>query len=219
MKLNTYTVEVLEIQEPGDHLDPIRVIFRPVMHEKYSQGEVIVTCYDRAWKTWFGNMGSVHDTSLQDFVRTCEPGYLANRLAESAGSSPGGKRRSRDEKYLLRIVHAIRSALVMQHSAELDAARERVQASGAPQLADLLAAIPGPAHKRGLTAVVRDLQVGERVEIPRAWEKAVTSTAKRLGITLTMRRLGASETTTLWRGQDPAPVPTPDPAPADCPAP
>jgi hypothetical protein len=122
MKLSNYTVSLLEIQEPGDRLDPIRVIFRPVPDEQYSKGEVIVTCYDRiwtcgdrAWKTWFGNMGG---ESLQDFVRTCNPGYLANRLAESAGSRPDGKRRERDEEYLLKIVKAIQSALTEQHAAK-----------------------------------------------------------------------------------------------------
>lgn len=141
MKLSSYTVEVLEIQEPGDRLDPIRVIFRPVPDPRYSQGEVIVTCYDRVWKTWFGNM--VDDT-LKHFVQTCVPGYLANRLAESAGSKLDGKHRARDEAYLLKVVTVIQAALVQQHAADLDVARKRVAASNAPTLVDLLV-IPPPA--------------------------------------------------------------------------
>lgn len=206
MKLSTYTAEVLEIQEPGDRLDPIRVIFRPVPHATYSQGEVIVTCWDRtwtsgdrAWKTWFGNMGDVNDTTLQDFIRTCNPGYLANRLAESAGSKVDGKRRARDEEYLLKIVTVIQASLKQQHDAGL--ADAKAKATG-----EAMAAIPPPAHKAGLTAAVRNLQVGEWVEVPRAWEKAVTSTAQRLGITLSARRLGKVDTTTIYRDADPAPA-------------
>lgn len=200
MKLATSQLDMLLITECPDRLDPIRVYLQPSVDRGMQQGSIIVTCFGRAWTTWFGNIG---DQPLDEFVERCNPGYLANRLVQSTDVSCGSRQFSRDEKYVLRIVQVVQAALKQRHADELAAARQRVLASNAPTLGELLSAIPPRAHKSGLTAAVRGLKVGESVEVPRSWEKAITSTALRLGIRLTARRLGKPDTTTVYRDADP----------------
>ena len=60
------------------------------------------------------------------------------------------------------------------------------------------------AHKDGsflgVTDALRELRkVGDAKEVPLRWERAIHGTAKRLGISVTTRRLGSTESVTVYR--------------------
>lgn len=58
----------------------------------------------------------------------------------------------------------------------------------------------GTGRTVGVTAALRTLnEVGSFVEVPRAWETVLHVTAARIGITVTTRRLGSTDTTTVYR--------------------
>lgn len=112
MRVIPFQVECILIEgvkrRPGlGELDPIRVYLRAIPHPTYSQGEVIVTCYDRAWKTYFGNMGQ---ESLAEFITTSDAGYLANRLLASAPRDEDGDDGPHEE-YVTDIVKAVQAGL------------------------------------------------------------------------------------------------------------
>lgn len=90
------TVELMRITSPG--LDPISVIFQDF---EIGKGKVFIECCGRAWSAYWGAMG---DSTIRQFFMLCGEYYLANCLMN--GWSVGC-----DEKYVTRIVAAVREAL------------------------------------------------------------------------------------------------------------
>jgi hypothetical protein len=66
-------------------------------------GRLIVECYGSAWSAYWGAMG---DRTIAEFLRDCDPEYVAGKLYPS-----NARRNKSDEAYLVRIVEAVMSAL------------------------------------------------------------------------------------------------------------
>ncbi|WP_257311146.1 hypothetical protein [Geothrix fuzhouensis] len=58
----------------ADRLDPVRVIFHDIAP---GQGYLIVTCYNRAWTTYWGGMSG---KTVREFVSGCDADYVARNL-------------------------------------------------------------------------------------------------------------------------------------------
>ncbi len=58
----------------ADRLDPVCVIFHDIAP---GQGFLIVTCYNRAWTTYWGGMSG---KTVRAFVAGVNPNYLAKHL-------------------------------------------------------------------------------------------------------------------------------------------
>lgn len=61
-------------------LDPIAVIL--IDHSK-GQGSIIITCFGKAWTTFWAGMG---DRCVSDFVLSCDEYYLAKNLSDVSSS-------------------------------------------------------------------------------------------------------------------------------------
>ena len=89
-------------------LDPIRVITEDIGP---GQGSIAVTCYGRAWTTYWGGMGN---KNVVAFFKTCDTHYLVGCLVR--GMTPGLKRHKADDgHYLGRIVEAVRAAFAQEN--------------------------------------------------------------------------------------------------------
>lgn len=51
----------------------------------------------------------------------------------------------------------------------------------------------------GISEALRALNIGESKQMPIAWENCLCAVAQRIGIKITSRRLGSTETVTVWR--------------------
>lgn len=91
---------VLEIPSSGA-LDAITVFWENISDGK---GSVVITCWGSAWTCYWGGMGT---ESIQEFFRTRSTSYLAEKL----GNTQWLKQTKAHEKYLSRIIDAIKSAL------------------------------------------------------------------------------------------------------------
>lgn len=56
-----------------------------------------------------------------------------------------------------------------------------------------------PGRYKGMAEFLRSLQVGENKPCPRKWENSLHGAAERIGISIVTRRLGATDTTMVWR--------------------
>lgn len=93
-------IELLVI--PGTAtLDTVQVYWRNIGPGK---GEVTVTCWGSAWTCYFGGMG---DKTIQEFVRSCDIGYLVSKL----GYTKWLKQRKTHDQYLGRVISAIKGYL------------------------------------------------------------------------------------------------------------
>ncbi len=94
-------VEAFEINNaPG--LDSIQVYFRDVGD---GQGYVTITCWGLAWNTYFGAMGE--GVKIREFFVGVGSDYMATKL----GCRDSLKQRSRDEKYLQKIIEAVQQSI------------------------------------------------------------------------------------------------------------
>ncbi len=86
-------------------LDPVTAVFRDAGP---GRGELIVACYGKSWSAYWGAMG---DETVKEFVRTCNRGYICNKLTDYS------KRQTKsDLEYLERIVDAVKGAIQDQSS-------------------------------------------------------------------------------------------------------
>jgi hypothetical protein len=77
-------------------LDDITIFFQDF---ELGQGRIVVECYGEAWSAYFGAMGA---KTIRQFVETCGPDYLTNKLSRP-------KQTKTTDKYLRRIVDAIKT--------------------------------------------------------------------------------------------------------------
>lgn len=90
---------------PG--LDPITVVLQDIGP---GIGQVIVTCYGLAWTAFWGAMG---ERTIRQFLCCVEADYIATRMW-----IPHERRVKHRYAYLVRIIHAVKEALVA--SSELE---------------------------------------------------------------------------------------------------
>lgn len=85
-------------------LDPIDVFLQDFAP---GRGRITLQCYGDAWTAYFGAMGS--DFTIQEFVSRAGADYLTSKFL-------GGnhKRTKAHEKYLARIIEAVKAALADQ---------------------------------------------------------------------------------------------------------
>lgn len=88
--------------EPASALDRIHVFWMDVAP---GAGYVTIICYGQAWTTYFGSMGKA--TSIKEFFAGCGTDYMLTKLGIGAHL----KSTSRDNKYLGRIIDAVRAAV------------------------------------------------------------------------------------------------------------
>jgi hypothetical protein len=100
-------VEMLTIQEPGNCLDPIDVLF---LDHDPGRGRLIVRCYSMAWTAWWGAMGD--ENTVRTFVRKTDAAYIANCLLYGPGDLQRARARKLQAAYVERIVTAIKLALL-----------------------------------------------------------------------------------------------------------
>lgn len=79
-------------------LDPITVVLNDVGP---GAGMLIIECYGVAWSAYWGGMG---DSKIDEFLRSCNPGYIVGKMARPRDLK-------RDNAYLERIVVAVQYAL------------------------------------------------------------------------------------------------------------
>lgn len=99
MRIEEKKVESFVIYD-APALDPVLVVLDNMGH---GRGKLIVECFGSTWSTYWGAIG---DCSLREFIISCSPDYIQNRMW-----SPEHKRLKRHEHYLTRIVVAVQSAL------------------------------------------------------------------------------------------------------------
>lgn len=103
MRIEETTVQKLKITE-ATGLDPITVILEDI---ESGRGQITIICHARAWTAYWGGMG---DRSVEQFVASCHPEYVADNL--KWGMEPTLKRYEKHEySYLVRIVEAVQAAL------------------------------------------------------------------------------------------------------------
>lgn len=126
MKLTTSTVQMLLI-EGADRLDPIRVI---TQNERPGAGRIIIQCWDRAWCSYWGAMGSQENPStIAEFFMRMDTCYISGNLRNSLRRFPC-KEFERDawdveqgeQKYMKRIIEAVQAAFRQQAAAAQPAA-------------------------------------------------------------------------------------------------
>lgn len=99
MRVEETKVEALTIRD-AERLDPVLVILQDFGG---GAGRLVAECFGSAWSTYWGGMGP---RTLREFICSCEPDYIANRLF------PEKQRRTKHEyAYVMRIVAAIQTAL------------------------------------------------------------------------------------------------------------
>lgn len=102
MNITHSTVSMMTISD-APLLDRIRVIT-----EDYApgQGRIIITCYTRAWTSYWGAMSG---RSIKDFFVDCDPQYLLGYL--TFGIDRPKRQEKRDNDHLLRIIKAVQTAM------------------------------------------------------------------------------------------------------------
>lgn len=83
------------------NLDPVDVYMQDFEKGK---GQITITCYGSAWTIYFGAMGN---KTIQEFFAEAGTDYLVNKLTDRSFQ----KCTKQHEKYLTRIVNAVKEAL------------------------------------------------------------------------------------------------------------
>lgn len=114
MTINPIQVIAFEIHKPivmdGGGLDPIRVILHDI---KPGEGRLIIECYGDSWSTYWGAMGKHR---IMQFVCEADVDYITSRMLNSDGTQA---QKAKQERYLNRIVYAVKEALRERHYQEL----------------------------------------------------------------------------------------------------
>jgi len=97
-KVTNETIFKLHISEI-ERLDVVNVYFDNI--EK-SKGRILVECWGRAWSSYWSAMG---ERTIEEFILMASNEYIIERLAPRKGP------KSKDYKYLDRILNAIKDAL------------------------------------------------------------------------------------------------------------
>lgn len=84
-------------------LDPVTVYFDDIREHV---GQITVICFGEAWTAYFGAMPK-EDLTVESFFRTADSHYMTNALIRAQFT----KQTKQHEKYLMRIVEAVRQAL------------------------------------------------------------------------------------------------------------
>lgn len=100
MRVTRSIVTKMEILD-APKLDPIRVYIEDYEPGK---GRITISCYDAAWVGYWGAMSG---KSIAEFFTSNDAGYLAGNLSSAASLS----RAKHNEKYLIRVIEAVREAL------------------------------------------------------------------------------------------------------------
>jgi len=97
------TLDTMEVNEPEylQGLDAIRVFF---LNYEPGKGEIVITCYDSAWKAYFGGM---YGDTIQKFVNQAGADYLLPKL----GITQWLKKSATHDKYLTRVIKAVKAKL------------------------------------------------------------------------------------------------------------
>ncbi len=88
MRVRRSSVEKLCITD-APKLDPVNVFLEDFGE---GRGKLTVECYGEAWSAYFGSMGC----SLVDFVRSCEPDYIARKFGRTDPYTTDWDKISRD---------------------------------------------------------------------------------------------------------------------------
>ncbi len=72
--------------EDAPGLDPVTVY---VENYEPGKGRMVVTCYASAWTAFWGAMGA--DTTLEQFVASCSPEYVADNMVWGADTKKSTK--------------------------------------------------------------------------------------------------------------------------------
>jgi hypothetical protein len=80
-------------------LDEIRVYWEDF---ELGRGQFTITCYGRAWTSYFGAMSR---QTTHAFVLSADTAYLVNRMVDHTLPQ---KKLKQDEQYLTRIINAIK---------------------------------------------------------------------------------------------------------------
>lgn len=96
-----------DILSAPHRLDPVRVIIENLEPGK---GRIIIVCYDAAWVGFWGAMGG---RTVEQFILSCDAGYLSSCL----GCSSVLSRSKQNAVYLVRVITAVQEALRVQGGA------------------------------------------------------------------------------------------------------
>ncbi len=99
MKTEIKNIECLTITDVRS-LDLINVYFK---NNDLGQGSITITCYGKAWTSYFGSMG---DRTIEQFVKSCGADYLVSKMIDYSKRVP-----KKDEEYFTRIVNAVKESL------------------------------------------------------------------------------------------------------------
>lgn len=91
-------------------LDPVTVIMRDTEPGK---GKLIIECYSRAWSCYWGGMMADHKpcTVGRFVISSVDAAYIVNCLVRGLGEVRLKSKEKVDDRYLARIVDAVRDAL------------------------------------------------------------------------------------------------------------
>lgn len=85
----------------ADKLDPIFVVMQDIGP---GVGRLLVECYGDAWSGYWGAMGT--DYTMERFLLGCSADYIASKMLGSQH-----KRSKQSQRYILRIITALQTAL------------------------------------------------------------------------------------------------------------
>lgn len=108
------TIEKLEVNATRitaiPALDPVTVI---TQDHGQGKGKIIIECYGLAWSAYWGGMGN---RTVREFFVSCDTEYLHGYLWP--GNWPRRRNTVGQEKYLTRIIDAVKAAFKEQADAE-----------------------------------------------------------------------------------------------------
>lgn len=84
-----------------EKLDPIIVYVEEI---RPGASRITVQCYARAWTAYWGAHG---DETVEQFIRSCTPDYVADNLAWGISGTLPKRVKKSEHDYLVRIVQAI----------------------------------------------------------------------------------------------------------------
>ena len=75
MNINKKQITIIKLTEL-DRLDPVNVVIEDF---KLGQGQIIITCYGKAWTSYWGAMGN---QTISQFFCSCDEHYIAKNIGD-----------------------------------------------------------------------------------------------------------------------------------------